>query len=402
MEIILFVAGLILGTTGLYLWLWPKITYYKEQIKSKEEHFQKEFENQKQYYEKTLKDKEEGVANLKLVFENTAQKILQNKAEHYQKESEKSLGHILNPLKEKISTFEKMVQSHYETAGKERHSLREEIKRITDASKNLTQALKSDVKAQGDWGEVVLKRLLELAGLREGGEFTVQGKGMGLKSEEGKILKPDVIVHLPDKKNIIIDSKVSLTHYHNYIEATEEEDKQNHLKQLKNSFQNHIKDLSEKDYSRAMLSNSSSKSLNSPDFVLMFVPLEGALSLTIQEDPKLFEQAWEKSIVIVSPITLYATLKTIGALWSMDKYNKNAQEIARQSGALYDKFAGFMESMQSIGKGLDNTQSNYDKALRQLKTGKGSLISRAEKIKGLGARTSKEIPVETEEDSEDS
>ena len=384
-------AGVFLGALLMFLrlnerWTQKKLAWLETNtsLKINNEQLEKELKN----YKEKEHDKEELFKQLeeksKMVFENIANKIFQSKTESYQKESEKSLNALLNPLKDKITNFEEKVQNCYEKEAKERFSLKEEIKKITKTNQDLTQALKGDIKTQGDWGEVVLTRILENSGLQEGKEFTVQGKGLNLKNEEGKLLKPDVIVHLPDKRHIIIDSKVSLTHYYKYTSSESKEERKQYEKQIVSSLSQHIDNLAKKSYNMA-------KEINTPDFVLMFIPLEGALSLALQTERKLFEQAWRQSIAIVSPITLFATLKTISTLWKIDDQNKNAQEIAIESGRLYDKFIGFLKNMKDLGKGLESAQTHYDEARKKLQEGRGNLISKAEKIKKLGANTTKNL-----------
>lgn len=343
---------------------------YKEKQHEKEKYF-------KQLIEKTSID-----------FKNIANETLQSKAEHYQKESEKSLNSLLNPLKEKISSFEKTVQENYGERKQQILSLKEEIKLITETGQQLSQALKGNTKVQGDWGEMILKRILENSGLQEGREFIIQGKGLGLKDENKKALKPDVIVKLPDNRDIIIDSKVSLIHYHNYLSEKSEDAKEQHVNQIVSSLNQHIKGLSEKHYYKA------EGLKNSLEFVLMFVPLEGVLSLafqkSIQEGKNFFSEALDKGVMVVSPITLHATLKIIHTLWQIEKRNKNAEEIAKQSGEMYKKFKNFLEDMSDIGKGLGKAQNYYDKAIKKLNTGRGNLIRRAKKIEELRGTNKKE------------
>ena len=309
--------------------------HYEERMKERESFFTKEIENvkhlhqeriheQKQNYEKTIQDRDEHLKQVKVEFEHIARKILQSTISQSTKESEKSLNHLLNPLKEKIVAFEKTVQ---ESSGERKQqilSLKEEIKTITETNQSLTQALKGNTKVQGDWGEATLKRILENSGLREGENFTIQ---KGLKNEEGQNLRPDVVVHLPDKRDIIIDSKVSLTHYHNYTLSKTEEERKQYVKQIVSSLSQHIDDLSKKSYNKA-------KDLNTLDFVLMFVPLEGALSLAfqsvLQTQKNLFEEALKKDVMIVSPVTLHATLKIIYTLWQIERQSKNVEKIAKQ------------------------------------------------------------------------
>jgi len=254
---------------------------------------------------------------------------------------------------------------------------------MSEEARNLTRALKGDSKVQGNWGEMILARVLESSGLREGQEFVVQGKEMELQSINGRRLQPDVIVRLPDEKHLIIDAKVSLTAYERFVEV-EPEYKNIQLKQHLDSIQKHIKELSDKHYSGL-------DALNSPDFVLMFMPLEPAFSLAIQGKPDLFTFAWERKIVMVSPSTLLATLKTVGSIWQIDQQNSNAHEIARQGGALYDKFVLFVEELEKVGKSIDKASDSYHQAMQRLSQGRGNLMSRAEKLQELGAKTHKNL-----------
>lgn len=351
---------------------------YKESV-------QKELEGQKQLIDEMRK-------KLHLEFESLSRRIFEKETETYKKRSEESLSALLDPLKEKIIDFKKQVSDFYDKEGKERHSLGVAVKDLLEAHKktteetvHLTQALKGNVKIQGDWGEMVLERILKASGLRQGEEFTLQGKGLGMKTEEGGPLKPDVVVHLPDNRDIVIDSKVSLTPYHKYIQAETEQEREDSIRGVANSLSQHIKDLAEKDYS-------ASGQLRAPDFTFMFIPLEGVFSLVISRDQGIFEEAWARSIFIVTPTNLLAALKTVSSIWKLERQNKNVRQIASESGKMYDKFVGFLNDMKDIGKGLDSAQKNYDSALRKLQTGQGNLVSRAEKIKQLGAGSKKELP----------
>ena len=323
-------------------------------------------------------------------FENIANKILKKNSEEFTAANQKNIGDVLNPLKEKILLFEKKVEDTYQKGLKDQTDLRAELKKlhdlntkISEEANNLTKALKGDVKKQGNWGEVVLERILERSGLNEG-EHGYQ-KQFSDTSDEGKRIQPDVIINLPDNKHIIIDSKVSLVSYERAVNATSEEERLINVKEHLQSLKSHIKGLSEKHYQAA-------KSLNSPDFVLLFVPIESSFSLAIQEDHELFSFAWDQKVVIVSPSTLLATLRTIASIWQQENQTRNAMEIARQSGALYDKFAGFVSDMENIGKNIDSTRKTYDSAMNKLSTGSGNLINRVESLKKLGAKTTKELP----------
>lgn len=323
-------------------------------------------------------------------FENIAHKILEQNSEKFTAANQKNMGEVLNPLKEKIQLFEKKVEETYEKGLKDQTELRAELlklhdlnTRISEEASNLTKALKGDVKKQGSWGEVVLERILERSGLNEG----AQGyqKQFSDTSESGKRIQPDIVINLPDNKHIIVDSKVSLIAYERAVNAETEKDRQKYLKEHLLSLKSHIKGLSEKHYQTA-------SKLNSPDFVLLFIPIEASFSVAVQEDQELFSLAWDQKVVIVSPSTLLATLRTISSIWQQENQTRNALEIARQSGALYDKFVGFIGDMETIGKNLETTRKNYDLAVNKLHTGAGNLVRRAENIKKLGAKTTKSLP----------
>ncbi len=325
-------------------------------------------------------------------FKNLSQEIFEAKSKQFQIQAEQNLSTLLNPLKEKIRIFQEKVENTYKEESRERFSLKDKIKELCEVhdrlkaeTMNLSQALKGDVKAQGQWGEIILSTILEASGLKENEHYTTQGRGLNLMDEEGKRQKPDVIINLPDNKHIVIDAKVSLTHYERFIVSNSQEEKQNHLSLFISSLRNHVKQLNEKQYARA-------NSLNTPDFVLMFFPVEGAFSLALQSDPKIFQFSWDRSIVIVSPTTLLATLKTVESIWKREKQNRNAFEIARTGGLLYDKFISFINSLSDIGSNLKKAENSYMQALQKLHTGKGNIISKLEKIKQLGAKTSKQIP----------
>lgn len=328
------------------------------------------------------------------LFENLAQKILDEKGQTMRNESEKSIGLLLNPLKEKMMEFQKRVEDTYNNESRERFALKEEIarlmennKRMSEETTNLTRALKGDVKAQGNWGEVILERLLESSGLRIGEEYTTQGEGMGLKDEEGKNLRPDIVINLPDEKHLIIDSKVSLLHYEYFISAESLELKNNFINDFVKSIQSHVDGLASKKYHL-------NEKLMTPEFTLMFMPIEGAFSLALQNDSTLFNYAWDKGIVIVSPTTLLASLKTVATLWKQERQTRSAQKLAIEAGRLYDKFVLFVTDLQKVGESIDRSRIVWDESMKKLSTGKGNLIGRVEKLKILGAKNSKELPVE--------
>ncbi len=322
-------------------------------------------------------------------FENVANKILKNHSEEFTKTNVKNIGEILNPLKEKLGEFEKKVNDAYDKELRDKVSLREEVKKlyelntkISDDANNLTKALKGDSKKQGNWGEFVLEKILERSGLTKGIEFEMQ---VSVKSDEGKRYQPDVVVFLPEKKHIIIDAKVSLTAYERLVNANEEEERKRYMNEHILSIRRHIKELSEKNYQSA-------KDMNSPDFVLLFIPIESSFGVAVQADQQLFNDAWANKIVIVSPSTLLATLQTISSIWKQENQTRNAMEIAKQGGALYDKFVGFVIDLEKIGKNIHQVQESYEEAMKKLSTGSGNLINKAESIRKLGVKTSKRLP----------
>ncbi len=327
-------------------------------------------------------------------FENIASRILKEKATDFSESNHTNLSRILDPLKEKISLFEKKVEETYDRELRDKISLKEEIVRLTelntrvsDEASNLTKALKGDMKIQGNWGEVILEKVLERSGLIRGQEYVIQADVI---NHEEQHLRPDVIVHLPDEKHIIIDSKVSLNAYEQYVSAETAAEQATCLKKHNLSLRTHIKELSEKNYQQAL-------TLNAPDFVLMFLPVEASFSVAVQYDSELYSYAWEKKVVIVSPTTLLATLKTISSVWRQENQTRNAQEIARLSKALHEKFLSFAEDMDRIKINLDRASGAYNEALKKMKDGKGNIIRTAEKIQELGGFDSqKSLPTDFE------
>lgn len=322
-------------------------------------------------------------------FRNIANSILEEKSKIFTEQNKNNIEGILKPLNEKIKDFEKKVEETYDRESKQRFSLEREIKnlhelnlQITKEASNLTNALKGQSKTMGNWGEVILESILEKSGLVKDREYIVQES---LFSEEGKRFQPDVVVNLPENKCIIIDSKVSLVSYERYCSSEDESEKNSALKSHIQSVKNHVKNLSLKNYQ-------SLYEMKSLDFVLMFMPIEPAFSLAVQYDISIFNEAFEKNIVIVSPSTLLATLKTIASIWRQEKQNRNALEIARQSGALYDKFEGLLKDLIEIGNKIKSTQRSYEDAMKKIYSGSGNLMKRAEDIKKLGAKTTKTLP----------
>jgi len=336
--------------------------------------------------EARLKEQQE---QMRQEFKNVATTIFEENSKKFSAQSEKQIGELLTPMRERLGDFHKLVVESFTTQGKEQHTLKAEIEKIVLQTDGLTKALRGDVKAQGNWGEVMLERILEESSLRKDVDYTVQGSDMNLSGADGNRLRPDVIVNLPDNKHIIIDAKVSLTAYERYCTAGEELHLQDFLKSIKS----HVNGLEQKRYQDI-------EKLGTPDFVLMFMPIEGAYALAMQQDRELHSYAWGKRIVIVCPTTLFATLQTIASLWKIERQNKNAQEIARQGGALYDKFVGFVDDMEAIDKQIGALHKNYDGAMNKLKTGRGNLIGSAEKLKSLGIKTTKSLSVQSDDEAE--
>jgi DNA recombination protein RmuC len=348
------------------------------------------FRLQQEKLQQQAKDLEAMQQRLTVEFENIANRVMKQRSEEFSVTHQRSLKDILDPLKERIVDFERKVDENYALELREKLRLSEELKnltelnvRISQEANNLTRALKGDVKKQGNWGEIVLERVLERSGLTNGQEYQ---REVVLEGSEAQVQRPDVIVHLPDKKHIVIDSKVSLVAYERFVSANDEFSAQLALKEHIVSLRTHVKTLSDKNYQNA-------NNINTPDFVLMFMPIEAAFSVAVQTDAELFSYAWERNIVVVSPTTLLATLRTIASIWKQENQTRNAQEIARLSGSLYDKFVGFVEDLDRIKKGIEQTSKAYDEAVKKLREGRGNIIQTSKKIKELGAKTgNKELP----------
>mgnify|MGYP006194233189 CR=1 FL=1 len=336
--------------------------------------------------ERTHKEAEE---KLELKLRALSQEIFEEKSKRFREDSLKGMELILNPFKEKMSDFQRKVEEMHLTDTKDRLKLHAEIERIvltgqkmSSETENLTRALKGDVKMQGNWGEMILEKLLEASGLRNGEEFILQAKDMGLKDEDGRTQQPDVIINLPENKHLIVDSKVSLVAYERFVNEHQEED----LSHFLDSIYAHIKGLSSKNYQQL-------DKLQSPDYVMLFIPIEGAFMLAMQKDRELFNHAWDKNIMLVGPSTLLATLRTVASLWKQERQTKNAIEIARQAGLLYDKFAGVAQDLDHMQGQIRKVGESFDDLRSRMLTGKGSLASRMENLKELGAKTSKTIDI---------
>ena len=336
--------------------------------------------------EKKLEDQEE---KLRIQFENLANKILDKKSDKFTEQNKKNLDLLLNPLHKKIESFEKKVETSQKESVGMHAALKQQLEGLKDLNQqmskeaiNLTKALKGDSKSQGDWGEIQLEIILEKAGLSNGIHFTSQG---GYRDENENLKKPDFIINLPDNKHLIVDSKVSLTAYEGYFSSENKEEKDNHLKKHIASIKKHIKELSEKEYTELY-------GINAPDYVLMFVPIEAALLIAFNENNKLYLEAFDKNVVLVSTSTLLATLSTVSSIWKQEDQKRNVIEIARQAGALYDKFVGLVEDLTGVGKKLESAKNEYSSAMNKLVDGRGNLIASVEKIKKLGAKAKKSIP----------
>lgn len=321
-------------------------------------------------------------------FENLANKILDEKSLKFTEQNQKNIKSILNPLQEKIQLFEKKVEDSQKENISINSALREQLLnlqnqniKISKEAENLTKALKGDSKMQGNWGELVLERVLEKSGLEKDREYSVQ---QSFTKEDGGRVLPDVVINLPDGKKMVIDSKVSLTDYERFVNA-DEDVQEKYLKDHISSLKKHVDQLSAKKYEDLY-------DMESPDFVLMFVPIETAFSAAINKDTSLYNNAFEKNIVIVTPSTLLATLRTIDSMWNNEKQQRNAIEIARQAGALYDKFEGFVSDLTKVGKKMDDAKTEYRGAMNKLVEGRGNIISSIEKLKKMGAKAKKSIP----------
>lgn len=326
---------------------------------------------------------------LKQEFENLANKIFEQKSERFSQQTRTSLDTLLNPFRDQLQDFRKRVEDVYTTETRDRQALRSEIKslqelnrQITEEASNLTRALKGDKKMQGNWGEVILERVLERSGLRKGIEYDTQGS---YRDDSNQLLRPDVVVHLPDSRNLVIDSKVSLIAYQQFATEEDETARAEALKQHIEAVRSHIRSLSEKDYSQL-------HGLHSPDFVFLFMPIEPAFVAAFQQDENLFAEAFERKIIVVTPSTLLATLRTVENIWRYERQSQNAKLIAERAGAVYDKLRVFVEAMEKLGGQLHTAQGTYDNAMNTLTRGRGNLISQANRFVELGVRVKKELP----------
>lgn len=341
--------------------------------------------------EKYLEQKEE-IAQIKekfnADFQVLANRILEEKTQKFTAYNQEQMGKLLDPLKDKIKSFEERVEKSYNQEAAERNVLKGVVEQLMQQSLeikneagNLARALKGDTKKQGNWGEVVLERVLERSGLNRDQEYRMQ---VSLSDEQGRRFQPDAIIDLPDNKQLVVDSKVSLVAYEKFVNALTDEEQSLALKQHVQSVENHVRELSVKNYH-------SLYGIHSPDFVLLFMPIESALSVAVMQKPELFSDAWDRKVVIVSPSTLLATLRTIAAVWKQERQNRNVLDIAREAGLLYDKFVGFLTDMEQIQNHLDRASEKHGEAMRKLSSGTGNIVRKVENLKVLGAKANKQI-----------
>ncbi|RWX01024.1 DNA recombination protein RmuC [Flavobacterium cerinum] len=371
------------------------------QLTKKETDFDNLFERMREQRQETDELREKFTKE----FENLANKILEEKSTKFTEQNRENMKNILSPLQEKIHLFEKKVEDTHKESIDYHAALRQQIIGLRDMNEqmsretlNLTRALKGDTKMQGNWGELILERVLEKSGLEKGREYYVQ---QSHTNDEGARVLPDVVINLPDGKKMIVDSKVSLIAYERYINEEDELLKTVHLKEHIGSIKRHVDQLGDKNYHDLY-------KIESPDFVLLFIPMEPAFAIALNEDTSLYSKAFERNIVIVTPSTLLATLRTIDSMWTNQKQQENAYEIARQAGALYDKFEGFVNDLTKVGNKMKDAQSEYQNAMGKLVDGRGNIITSIEKLKKMGAKAKKSLPenilsraLQQEEDAED-
>ena len=366
--------------------------------KNRSTELQTRLEEKTKSAEEQLNILEQAKKALALEFQNVGQKIFEEKTEKFTQQNKTNIEALLNPLRDQMSTFKKKVDDVYDKETKDRVALSQQVKQLKELNQqmsqdavNLTQALRGESKTRGNWGEIILGTVLERSGLQEGREYKTQE---ALTNEEGGRLQPDVVIHLPERKDIVIDSKVSLIAYDKFSNSEDENERTAALQQHIASVKTHVKDLAGKNYQEL-------KELNTLGYVLMFIPIEPAFLLAVGEDPELFNYAASRNIFIVSPSNLLVTLKTIHAMWQYAYQNENAVEIAQRAGQMYDKFVGFVESFELVGNRLDQASDSWARAHNQLVSGKGNLVKRADDLKQMGVTSKKELSFDTSRVSDD-
>ena len=357
-------------------------------LESKKSSLEAEKENLRERLEEERERIEGQQEQLQDQFENLANQILEEKSERFVEQNEENLSDLLDPLQERLESFKKTVEDTYEKGLKQRSQLGEKVQNLTELNQEISEraedlanALEGESKTQGDWGEMILERILEESGLQEGREYVTQ---VSQKTRAGTRLRPDVVIQLPEERFLIVDSKVSITAYRRYVSADTEDEESKHLHDHLQSLRSHVGTLAEKRYG-ALFDE------RSPDFVLMFVPVEAAFALALQHDEGLYHDAFDREVIIVSPTTLQATIATISNIWRQERQNQNAREIAERGGRLYDKFVLFAEALEDVGKRLDQARQSYTTVRKRLVDGRGNLVRQVEMLRELGAENTKEL-----------
>ena len=353
------------------------------------------YENEMHYSKEKIETLQRTKEELSAEFRNLSNKIFDEKSKQFGNANKEQLELLLQPFREQVENFSKQSREQFEFELKERFLLKDELLRLKEMNErlaqealNLTKALKSENKTQGNWGELILENILEQSGLRKGVEYELQAT---LKSDENRIYRPDVIIHMPQNRDIIIDSKVSLAAYERFVNCENEDEKKAALRAHIGSISAHIKELSKKEYEKL-------QGVNTLDFVLLFMPIEGAFLLALEEDGEFFKRAYESQILVVSPSTLLVTLRTIEHIWRTQKQEEHAKKIAKEAEAMVEKLVGFVEELQKVGAHLQKAQESYDTTLNRLHSGKGNIIRRAENIVKLGIKPKKKLPLKSEEE----
>lgn len=397
METLIYLVGMVvlIGALGIMIYKWQQAQETIQQLQAQKadlETAKARLEEQKQHLEGQKASTNQMHKQFQEEFEKLAKEVLKQNSEEMTKNNKETLQNLLNPVKEKLTEFQNKVESTHEKQMRDQSALREHLQQLKSMNEqlgkeaeSLANALKGHNKQQGHWGEMVLERVLEMAGLQKDREYILQSKDVSLTTETGRRQYPDVVVYLPDQKHVIIDAKVSLSAYERMVNSEDQQETQTHFQQHVSSIRQHISNLSSKHYEKA-------GQLNTPDFVLLFLPLEATFSTLINHQNQLLEEAWQKNIVIVSPTTLLATLKTIHSIWRYEYQNQNAEEIARLGGSMYDQLVGFVEEMQKIRQSIDQTGRHFDDAMKKLSEGRQSVTRKAEKLKKLGADSKKDLP----------